>query len=612
MATPFELQSQLTYDLLRQNPLDEYAQGLVLLARTGAAQRAAAELEAMQQAGALERTKLAGEMHYKAVQAEADAAAKRAELSAQAAERRAEIREEAAEKRQQERLKEEAKLRVQLATEAQRNEVAEKYEKLGIARKKDEPTEEYLIRATPEANKLRAQQLYTALQQAEKAEDESRRIASEGQANFLTRRAEFAYDRVKSLLPKDVLAKAEAIKDPVQRKSYLDATFIENRDRATKWFAGYRKDIASAAGQYELAVQEADENLPRYTQEQSKALEKADKAAASLRVSHSRLMAEPDFAPAIPEYNRLIAEGGGVAPGAMLQGTRSRIPLILGNGGTAAERFDTEAELLGAPVTTTSAPAPASVPVVVSPPATPPELAPGPSPTGWIPDAVRGMAALQPARVIVPPVVKTVGLALRNAYRNLWSGEPTELPIYETPDGTVVPAPTPAEIAAVRGGIPVGGIPASVQFAPTWSELSAGRPVPPEIAPVPVPVAPVPVTTDRLALEQRLLDDYKRRTSPMFDPTMVNVPTAQEVIAARSRTNAPVSPTDAANALRARIAGHPKARMYPVIPFQQYLAERSLDELVRLNSRLDDPTAPLLVPGEITRQVVAPAELTAP
>ena len=140
------------------------------------------------------------------------------------------------------------------------------------------------------------------------------------------------------------------------------------------------------------------------------------------------------------------------------------------------------------------------------------------------------------------------------------------------------PAPTPAEIAAFRARIPprTPRIPVALPPAPAPG-ISTNLP----------PAEIMSPTLGSLSTEQRLLEDYRRRTAPqegVFDPTQVNVGPgrmAQEEIAAHE-----------AATLRQRIRTHPRSRILPVAPLDSFLNAATLPDLREYYRRLSSSDVP--------------------
>ncbi len=601
MPTQYEilLQEQLERSR-RPSPLEEYGAGLVGLAQQqayqGFLQQQAAQHLAGQKEILTQQQKLAAELEKQ----REEAAYQRTELSTASAEKRAQIAADAAQK-----------ARTMAETQQEQQRLIREFQELGVERKKGESDEDYIVRAQGEARTVRGQHLAALHNQSQAYVAQINDIAAKAAASYPQRLSDYAWARTVAQESDPARQAAlKAVKDPAAREAALAKL-------------GTSKAAVALRGTYQLELDKAQTAVGPLEPTQQIEIERLRNMAGAAARSFETLIQNPRYAPAIPEFNRLI---GQPAPGA--------------GGGIDFSRI--------APPGTGSARQPGGLPVGVAAPAVAPEIGPRLPPTPLAPPVPRPAAAAAAPGVVAPPsaaevyggtgpdygwapgqrtpligafsepVTKagaaisnwnplpavTVPLDIGGAIANQWLGTPqfslTERAraagafdqLQENPQlvqaqlrgmglpGTLpesVPAPTPAEIAAYatlrRGPLRAPAVYGSMP-------LPSPAPAAPEIAP------PPQATLGRLDLEQRLLQDYARRTAPVFDPTMLNVQSRAAIEAGRgpgpSRPALP-APTPAyevmgADALRATRLREAMRLKYPkatqllnldVIPYEK-------------------------------------------
>jgi hypothetical protein len=341
MATQYEILLQKDLERSRRNPVDDYSAGLVDLARYQAQQRFIQQQQAEQQLFAERQA-----ASHLAGQKEIISSTQRAAAEIEAAR----------EKGAMERTQEEGRSRIKVAeiAEQARGRVQSDREKqaligdfleLGITRKKDETDDQYIERAQPKAIEIRAGHLVREDRRAQGYVNQINDIAKEAAGTYAQRLSDYAWQRVLAT-EQDPKRRSQlaAAKTPAERDAIL-AQLKGDAGRTLRTTYDLEHDTAATKGAVTF--------LEPRQQIEVKRLEAQSSAASK---AFEVLISRPGYASAIPEYSRQIGEdmpsdigGGGKGKGeGALDFSKSAKP---GAAGAAAPTKAGAPAAAGAPAT---------------------------------------------------------------------------------------------------------------------------------------------------------------------------------------------------------------------------------------------------------------------
>src|ERR1051325_634462 len=294
MATQYEI--LLQQQLQQPHTLDEYSSGLVLLAQRQAhqrfleeqalaANRFAAQQQAAHLAGQKEILTATQKGQAEIESAKEKAAFERTQEMVKGMEERARIQAEAVEKS-----------RIAAQREDEKQRLIREFGELFIKRKPGESDDDYIARAQDEAVKIRAGHLAKADQNAQAYIDQINTIAAKGAASHPQRMSDFAWE--------GVVAMAD---DPKMQQQLRGQTTPAQRDAALAKL-GSGKEARAMRDFYQIQLDKARTAVPVLEPTQEVEIKRLGIRANSAATAFDELMKNPKYAPAVPEYNRIIGE----------------------------------------------------------------------------------------------------------------------------------------------------------------------------------------------------------------------------------------------------------------------------------------------------------------